>query len=437
VALGAFAVAAGVGDQAHARTSVVGSAFVAPEVRSALQTAPNTRVIVSLADAPETLRTLNDRAARRRRVADAQDRVLAALSAGDFHVTRRYDGVAAFAGSVSASGLARLASRRDVVAVTPDEKGMGALAQSVPLIRADQVQTSLGYTGSGETVAVLDSGADTDHPDLAGAITTQECFLTGGGCPLGGGTRASGAGAAEDDNGHGTNVTGIVTSDGVVASRGVAPGAQIAAYKVLNSSNSGFFSDWIAALSDIISNHPEVDVVNMSLVSFATFSGNCDSYLPAATTAITTLRNSGVLSFVSSGNNAAKAATTFPSCVSNAVSVGAVWDQATSPINIFGCTDTPVADKVTCWSNSDTTLDLLAPGALITSSGLGGGTSTYLGTSQAAPHASGLAALMLQANPGLSANDIESRMKATGVPRTDAANGRVTPPHRCARRDRR
>ena len=337
------------------------------QVVNALAGDPWVRVVVTLRE-PQALsaRAGFNRAALIGEVAGAQSQVLAALGSSDFQLGDRYEGIAAMSGRVSAAGLAKLSANTDVVDVSLDEVGTAALAQSVPLIHADAVH-SLGFTGSGVTVAVLDSGVDTDHPDLSDDIVVQECFLSGGGCP-GGGTRASGPGAAEDDNGHGTNVTGIITSKGTVASVGVAPDTKIAAYKVLNAAGTGFFSDWVAALSDIIANHPTVKVVNMSLVSTSPITGSCDSYFPAATTAINTLRTAGTLTIVSSGNNAAKSATSFPSCVTNAVSVGAVYDQTTPSNTAFSCTDAPAAvDHVTCWSNSDATLDLLAPGSLITS----------------------------------------------------------------------
>ena len=378
----------------------------------------------------------------RGRVAAAQAAVLARLTPADFVVIHRHSAVPGLTGLASPAGIAKLASDPDVAAVTLDGVGSGGserlpidaaapaltLSRSVPMIHADAAH-ALGVTGVGVTVAVLDSGADTDHPDLADSISSQECFLTGAGsrCPNGL-TRQSGVGAAEDDLGHGSNVTGIVTSNGVVSSVGVAPGAKVLLYKILNSSNQGQFSDWDAALNDIIANHPEVRVVNMSLVSFSTYPGVCNSVDPTTTAAFNTLTAAGVVIFVSAGNNAAKAAITYPACVSNAVSVGAVYDQTFSSSTFFGCTNTPATiDVPTCWSNSSPGLELLAPGSFIVSDGLSGGTSTYTGTSQASPHAAGVAALMLQNTPSVTPANIRARLKSSGVPRTDPANLITTP----------
>src|SRR5207249_4661249 len=238
----------------------------------------------------------------------------------------------------------------------------------------------------------------------------------------------SGPGAAQDDLGHGTNVTGIITSKGTVAPIGVAPNVKIAAYKALNSQDFGLFSDWTAALSDIIANHPNIKLVNMSLQSGDNLRGPCDSYQPATTSAINTLRAAGTLTFVASGNHEQKHGMTYPACIPSAVSVGAVWDANLGGQSFLGCTDSVTnADRVTCFSNSDSTLDLLGPGAYITSTGLGGGLSTYGGTSQASPHAVGVAALLMEASSSLTPDQIEFRMKVTGKGITDPSNGRITP----------
>jgi subtilisin family serine protease len=94
----------------------------------------------------------------------------------------------------------------------------------------------------------------------------------------------------------------------------------------------------------------------------------------------------------------------------------------------FGCTDaTSRRDDVPCFSNSSSKVELLAPGAPITSSGVGGSAVTFLGTSQASPHAAAAAALLLSANPGLSPDAIENALRATGRPITDRKNGIAIP----------
>ncbi len=328
----------------------------------------------------------------------------------------------ALAGQVSPEGLAALRQRPDVLAVTLDRQGSGALGASVPLIHADEAHAA-GLTGEGVVAAVLDSGIDTDHPDLAGDILYERCFLTGGGC-------AEGAHPAEDDNGHGTNVSAIITGDGVIAPVGVAPDAQIAAYKILNASGFGFFSDWLAALDDIIANHPEVNIVNLSLQSTA----SCPA--GALATAISTLRDRGVVTFAAAGNHGTKDSLAIPACISEGLSVGAVYDANLGRVDGWksSCSDaTTTADQVACWSDSDPGLALVAPGAAVSASGRGGGISTFFGTSQAAPHAAGVAALLLQTSPGLSASQVEARLKATGRLITDdlhdddPATNRTTP----------
>ena len=88
---------------------------------------------------------------------------------------------------------------------------------------------------------------------------------------------------------------------------------------------------------------------------------------------------------------------------------------------------TTAADEITCFSDSNATLDLLAPGALITSDGLGGGRSTYMGTSQASPHAAGAAAVLLSIEPELAAAAVEALLKTTGKRIVDPRNGVTVP----------
>ncbi len=417
-------------------------AVVSPAVLAAAAAGQPVRVNVTLNQPRPAVPGPPSRADIVRDVAAVQATVLNTLAPADFTLIYRHQALPGLTGIVTPAGLAKLQADPDVAAVTEDLQATGSaldppaptapatssLAQSVPLIAADQVHAK-GITGAGVTVAILDSGADTDHPDLADSIVGQECYLSGSGskCPDGT-THQSGPGAAEDDLGHGTNVAGIVTSNGNVSSVGVAPGANVLLYKVLNSTNTGQLSDFDAAFSDIIANHPEVKVINMSIGTFITFTGDCSAVDPTESGAINTLRSLGVTLFMSAGNNADKNGITFPACVPAAIAVGAVYDQTLSSSTFFSCTDTPATvDTPTCWSNSRNDLDLLGPGAFITSDGIGGGTSTYGGTSQASPHGAGVAALMLQHNPGLTPPQIEATLKSTGSPRTDPANNVTTP----------
>ena len=367
-------------------------------------------------------------------IAAAQDAVLRQLASSEFKLVARWHNIAAFAAEIDRPTIERLRSDPLVRRIDPDVGGSAAMAESVPLIGGDRVH-ALGYTGRGVTVAILDSGVDESHPDLAGRIADEQCFCQnsdGSGCCPNGQTVQAGAGAAADDHGHGSNVIGIVGSRGVVAHTGVAPGSNLVVVKVLDR-NGRFQSSQqvISGLDWLIDNHPEVRVVNMSLVTDAMFTGACDStssFTMAFAAAINTLRQRGTITFVCSGNNASPTMMTAPACVDKAVSVGAVYDSDVGSRSSLGCADpTTAADQITCFSNSNSTLDLLAPGAVITSDWLHGGLSDFWGTSQASPHAAGSAAVLLEVKPSLTPDQIEALLKSTGKPILDPRNGVVAP----------
>lgn len=144
-------------------------------------------------------------------------------------------------------------------------------------------------------------------------------------------------------------------------------------------------------------------------------------------------RDAGILSVVSSGNDGHGDGLTDPACVPEALSVGAVYDADAGQVSYSDCSDASTApDQVSCFSNSAHFLSALAPGALITAAGLTaeegpGATDTLAGTSMAAPHGSGLAALLAAADPGAGVAAIEARMLTTGKPVTDPRNGLVFP----------
>ena len=331
------------------------------------------------------------------------------------------------AGWTTAKGLQRLATSPDVSRIYLDLAGHAEDLQADPLIHADEARAA-GYTGAGVTVGILDSGMLLNHADLQDALVAQRCYVhSPGACPNGLHTQ-SGAGAGRDDNGHGTNVAGIVTGNGTKAPTGVAPSSKLVIVRVLAA--DGSFSDTAQVISGLqfILNHPEygVKVINMSLGTNALFTGQCNNQDPNFTSVVHSLRLQGVTLFASSGNQKSTTKMALPACISEVVAVGAVYDSNYGTNTVF-CNDSTAADKVTCFSNSSTALDLLAPGAATTSTGVGGGTSTYYGTSQASPTAAAAAADLLQKNPSLTPPQIETTLKSTGKSITDSRNGRVTP----------
>ena len=248
---------------------------VGPGVLQRLAETDRVRVMVFLAATPVPLNRLNEVA---REVSRAQERVLTALTRKEFTPIHVFASIPALAGEVNQPGLQKLLGVPGVLRVDLDEGGTGSLAQAVPLTNTDQVQAA-GFTGQGVTVAILDSGMDLSHADLSGDLVGEACFCSGGGgCCPNGNTIQFGAGAGQDDHGHGTNVTGIVTSTGTISSVGTAPDAGIVSVKVLDSSNSFCCSsDVVAGLNWIITSRPDVAIVNMSLGTNAMFSGNCDN----------------------------------------------------------------------------------------------------------------------------------------------------------------
>ncbi|GEM_PF-4115622 len=229
-----------------------------------------------------------------------------------------------------------------------------------------------------------------------------------------------------DDNGHGTHVAGIVASKNPVY-KGVAPDANIVIAKVLDSSGKGYFGDVAAGVDWCTVNKDKynISVISMSLGDGGSYSNpgtECDPLL--AGKAINNAFNKGIFVSVASGNDGYTDGISYPACVSGAVSVGAVYDKNVGVSSGAACTDSiTFADKITCFTNRHGILDLLAPGALITSTVPGGGFSTLKGTSMAAPHVSGLVLLMLQANRTLSPASIRDAMKNTGVSIYDSVTG--------------
>ena len=400
-------------------------AKIGPGVLEAIARGDSPTVVVAL-DAGAS----DDLDERRDEAAAAQDDVLAQVSENELELRQRFAAVPAFAAVAhSEEALHSLAEHPRVVRIDLDIGGTGALDDSVPLMRAD-LRHARGNEGTGVVVAVLDTGFDSSHDDLAGALLHEACFgdNTGstdgdGFCPNGS-DRQSGSGAAQDDAGHGTHVTGIITSVGVEAGRGAAPDAGIVAIKVLDDCTfAGCFSAFseIVAALDYILDNPQlgVQVINMSLGTGAMFTGVCDdaaAFTIAGAAAADALREEGVTLFAASGNNGSGTQMPAPACLSSVISVGATDND----------------DGVAGFSNSNAETDIFAPGVNVVSSLLGGGTFSTSGTSMASPHAAGCAALFIEADDATTPDEIETRLKTSDVQVTDPTNDLTFPRIDCA-----
>jgi subtilisin family serine protease len=390
------------------------------EVAKQVAAGENVRILAFLELPEAETRTLDDRAIQARidgLLVDAQRRG----GESGIRVERRFTSVPAFAATVDADGLAALADSAAPLRIGPDAGGTGGLTLSLPLATITNVQAT-GLSGAGRKVAIIDSGIRRDHQSFAARIIDEACFCGTNCCPNGQSTQI-GAGAGADNHGHGTNVAGISAGGSGAAGvpAGAAPQASLVVVKVLDQNNAFCCtSDIVAAMDWVRTNHPDSAVANMSLGTNARFAGNCDAataFTLALATAVNNLRSGGTLATVSSGNNGSSIDMQAPACVTQALSVGAVYKADVGPRS-FGaiCTDaTTAADRVTCFSNLSTTTDLLAPGAPITAAGFTSATatSTFSGTSMAAPTVAGCIALLKEAVPEATPTAIEAALLAS------------------------
>ncbi|UCD03602.1 MAG: S8 family serine peptidase [Candidatus Woesearchaeota archaeon] len=284
-----------------------------------------------------------------------------------------------------------------------------ALDESAALINSDDVWAQ-GVTGNGIRVCVVDTGVG-PHSDLN--VVAEYDFYNNDN-------------DASDDHGHGTHCAGIVASAHNTY-KGNAPGADIMAAKTINSQGSGYESDtvdgilWCAKGPDgVYGTGDEADVITISL-GFSLHSGTCDSQ-PAANAANTAVAN-GVFVVAASGNDCSETQIGNPACGSGVMSVGAVYDDNVGSKSwccnwmcSSYCTDsTTNADKIVCFSNGNSQLDVVAPGSVITSLAPNNGIDDMSGTSMSTPHVAGIAALMLEENPALTPYDIRMWIRNTSV----------------------
>lgn len=265
----------------------------------------------------------------------------------------------------------------------------GAQADAaMSLIRSDVAAASYGYNGAGYTVAVIDTGIDYTHPALAGAYAGGWDFVDNDGDP-------------RDQNGHGTHVAGIIASSASSAHPGIAPGVKIISLRVLGADGSGSFANvekalqWVAQYQQ----HYNIVAVNMSLGA-GNFSSNPWQFLEDD---FATLESRGVFISTAAGNGfstyGSQLGLGFPATSNYTVSVGAVWDSNYGAVNFSsGARDFSTGpDRLTSFSQRSSNLDIVAPGAFLTSAAMGGGWVRMAGTSMAAPVVAAASVLIHQA----------------------------------------
>ncbi len=282
-----------------------------------------------------------------------------------------------------------------------------ATSQTISTGIARSRATSTTNKGASVVVAVIDTGVDLTHPDLAGNILN------------GGVSCIKGANTASDDNGHGSHVAGTIAginnSIGVI---GVAPSAKLIPVKVLDRNGSGTWSSVICGIDWVTANASRygIKVANMSLGGSGSSDNNCgNTNNDALHKAICRAKNAGVIFVVAAGNENANTAISVPASYDDTViTVSALADSnglagGTGPATSYGADDTFAS-----FSNYGTAVDIGAPGVNIYSTYKSGGFATMSGTSMASPHVAGAAAVYLSKYATSTWTQVRDGLKSLG-----------------------
>ena len=310
-------------------------------------------------------------------------RALVTAHGGVLHHTY-VSAVHGFAAELPASAIASLRSHPDVVLVEPDGIMRAVVTQpnaTWGLDRVDQAALPLSGsytyagTGAGVNAYIIDTGIRTTHVEFGGRASGVFTSINDGQ-------------GTNDCAGHGSHVAGTVGS----AKWGIAKQVNLYAVRVLDCAGSGTTSGVIAGVDWVAANAIKPAVANMSL------GGSASTALDQA------VRNSitsGVTYAIAAGNSNANACNSSPSRVTEALIAGA----------------TTITDARSSFSNFGTCLDLFAPGSGITSAWNGSDTDslTISGTSMAAPHVAGVAALYLQTQPNATPAAVAGALTANAI----------------------
>ncbi len=311
----------------------------------------------------------------------------------DLAVSYTYSLLPAMALQASAERIGRLAQDPDVERIWLDLPVHTWLDTSVPLLGVPKVWAT-GVRGKGIIIAVMDTGADVTHPDLAGRVTATRDF-TGQGF--------------SDGHGHGTHVCGIAAGSGAASGgkyTGVAPEASLIVAKVLKADGGGLTSDVMAGVEWAV--NQRVQVINLSLGS----SGPADG-TDALSATCDAAWGRGVVVCVAAGNDGPGSGTVgSPGCARKVITVGATDDvDAIASFSSRGPTQDGRQKPDICFPG----VGIAAPRAAGTSMGsvVDDHYTRASGTSMATPHASGAAALILQANPTYTPDQVKGRLMET------------------------
>ncbi|MGW3244480.1 S8 family serine peptidase [Streptomyces sp. NPDC001070] len=278
-----------------------------------------------------------------------------------------------------------------------DGRVRAALHDSTAQIGAPAAWSS-GLDGTGVKVAVLDTGADTHHPDLAGRVSSAVSFVPGE--------------SAEDGNGHGTHTASTVGGSGAAsdgAEKGVAPGADLLIGKVLGDEGYGEDSWVIAGMEWAVNQGAKV--VSMSLGG----SEPTDGTDPMSQALDRLSESSGALFVVAAGNTGYEASMSAPGTADAALTVAAV--DSGDRLAYFSTTGPRYGDYALKPDIAAPGVDILA--AKAGGSADGGWYQTMSGTSMATPHVAGAAAILAQEHPGWSGPQLKDALMSTSKPLPD------------------
>ncbi|MEM8997011.1 MAG: S8 family serine peptidase [Acidobacteriota bacterium] len=369
-----------------------------------------------------------------REVAAVQNRVLRAVATKErkgFKVRYRYETVSGFSAEADARAIAALALQHDVtyIETAPILQGTGMLDGNSDQTTDTTAAHNMKATGAGVTVAVIDSGIDYTHWRLGGGSFPNSKVV--GGYDFADDDADPGIDCNSDR--HGTGSAFVAAGDG-----GVAPDAKIVHLKTQKLADCGTLSmgygvtgaiDWAITHKATYN----IGVISMSMAwsgysieRECTSSGGWSLFRQTLENA----HQAGIVIVAASGNDGYTKGLAFPACHEDVIGVGAVYDRKyKNTYRHSDCKDKkPKRYEVTCYSNSATFLDILAPGTCAKAAKAGGGTlDCYSGTSAAAPFIAGVAAIVRQVNPTLTPDEVLKVMVDTGRDSTDPKNGITKP----------